>query len=101
MPPSAILEELPMLMLTENATRVIGAIVENPELPEGAGIRIASAPEGLSVSPAVAPEETDQVIQDETARVFIEPDAVVMLEDKVLDAQVDDSGGVQFLLAFQ
>jgi iron-sulfur cluster assembly protein len=90
-----------MLMLTENATRLIGAIVENPELPEGAGIRIASAPEGLSVAPAVAPEMSDQVIEDQSARVFLEPDAAILLEDKLLDAQVDDDGGVQFLLAFQ
>jgi len=90
-----------MLMLTENATRAIGAIVDKPELPEGAGIRIASAPEGLSVAPAIAPEAADHVVEDESARVFLEPDAAVLLEDKVLDAQVDDSGSVQFLLSFQ
>ena len=53
-----------MLMLTENATKVIGALVDNPEIPEGGGLRIAAAPEGLTVSPAVVPEATDQVIED-------------------------------------
>lgn len=90
-----------MLMLTENATRVIGALVDNPQLPEGAGLRIASAPEGLTVSPAEAPETSDQVVEDQSARVFLETGAAETLDDKVLDAQVDESGQVQFLVAPQ
>ncbi|HEX6237922.1 MAG TPA: hypothetical protein VFZ68_12055 [Acidimicrobiales bacterium] len=90
-----------MLMLTENATRVIGALFDSPEVPEGAGLRIASAPEGLTVSPAGAPESDDQVVEDRDARVFLETGAAETLDDKVLDAQVDDSGQVQFLLAPQ
>ena len=90
-----------MLMLTENATRVIGALVDDPELPAGAGLRIVSAPEGLSVSPASGPGDQDQVVQEQSARVFLEPDAAVVLDDKVLDAQVDDTGHVQFLLGSQ
>jgi Fe-S cluster assembly iron-binding protein IscA len=90
-----------MLMLTENATRVIGALVDDPELPDGAGLRIVSAPEGLSVSPASGPGDDDQVVEEQSARVFLEPDAAVVLDDKVLDAQVDDTGHVQFLLGSQ
>jgi iron-sulfur cluster assembly protein len=90
-----------MLMLTENATRVIGALVDNPELPDGAGLRIVSAPEGLSVSPVAGPDESDQIVEEASARVFLEPNAAVVLDDKVLDAQVDDAGQVQFLLGTQ
>jgi iron-sulfur cluster assembly protein len=90
-----------MLMLTENATKVIGALVDNPEMPDGSGLRIAAAPEGLTVSPAELPEATDQVIEDQSARVFVETEAAAALDDKVLDAQVDDSGQVQFLLGQQ
>ncbi|HEV7759141.1 MAG TPA: hypothetical protein VGO78_09135 [Acidimicrobiales bacterium] len=90
-----------MLMLTENATRVIGALVDDPELPEGAGLRIVSAPEGLSVSPVSGPDVDDHVVEEQSARVFLEPDAAIVLDDKVLDAQVDDSGHVQFLLGSQ
>jgi iron-sulfur cluster assembly protein len=90
-----------MLMLTENATRVIGALVESPQLPDGAGLRIATAAEGLTVAPAEAPEEADQVVEQQSARVFLEPDAAATLDDQILDAEVDDAGQVQFLLAPQ
>lgn len=90
-----------MLMLTENATKVIGALVDKPELPDGAGLRIASAPDGLTVSPVGAPETTDQIVENESARVFLETDAALALDDKVLDAKVDESGRIQFLLAPQ
>jgi hypothetical protein len=88
-------------MLTENATRVIGSIVDRPDLPDGAGLRITSAAEGLSVSPVAGPDENDQIVEEQSARVFLEPDAAVVLDDKVLDATVDDSGNVAFLLASQ
>jgi iron-sulfur cluster assembly protein len=90
-----------MLMLTDNATKVIGALVDNPEMPDGGGLRIAAAPEGLTVSPVEVPEATDQVIEEQSARVFVETEAAAALDDKVLDAQVDDSGRVQFMLGQQ
>jgi iron-sulfur cluster assembly protein len=90
-----------MLMLTENATRVIGALVENNEMPDGAGLRIATAPEGLTVAAASTPEANDQVVEEESARVFLEDDAAAALDDQVLDAQVDDAGRVQFVLTPQ
>jgi len=90
-----------MLMLTESATRVIGALTTNPELPDGAGLRIVSAPEGLSVSPVAGPGDDDQIVEEAEARVFLEPNAAIALDDKVLDAQVDDSGQVQFTLGQQ
>jgi iron-sulfur cluster assembly protein len=90
-----------MLMLTENATRVIGALSDNPDLPDGAGLRIVTAPEGLSVSPASGPDVADQVVEEANARVFLEPDAAIVLDDKVLDAHVDDDGQVQFMLGQQ
>ncbi|HEY8526198.1 MAG TPA: hypothetical protein VIL48_14605 [Acidimicrobiales bacterium] len=88
-------------MLTENATKVIGALVDNPGMPPGAGLRIATAEEGLSVSAADAPEETDQVLEEESARVFLEASAAATLADQILDAEVDEAGRVQFLLTPQ
>jgi iron-sulfur cluster assembly protein len=43
----------------------------------------------------------DQVIETSGARVFLEPGAAVALDDKSLDAQVDDQGTVAFTLADQ
>lgn len=96
-----------MLMLTENANRVIGALVEQrPDLSDGAGLRISSSSvdgaEGeLALSTEDTPQPGDQVIEGQDARVFLEEDAALMLDDKILDAQVDDAGQVQFLLAPQ
>jgi Fe-S cluster assembly iron-binding protein IscA len=93
-----------MLDLTENATSVIRSIVERPELPEDAGLRVTSGAGDsarLSVSAVASPEEGDQVLEKEGARVFLDPQAAVLLDDKVLDAQVSDSGSVEFLLDAQ
>lgn len=92
-----------MLDVTENATDVIRQITDRPEMPDGAGLRIAPSdqPDNLSVSPADTPEEGDQVVENEGARVFLEAEVAVMLDDKVLDARVNDAGGVEFVVATQ
>jgi iron-sulfur cluster assembly protein len=96
-----------MLMLTETATQVIGALVERrPELPESAGLRISASSEdtaesGLTVSTSENPQPGDQVVEEQEARVFLDTDAAEMLDDKVLDAEVDDTGQVRFLVAPQ
>jgi len=92
-----------MLAVTENATSVIQQLTDRPELPDGAGLRIASSAEApnLTVSPAGAPEAGDQVVEEGGARVFLESQAAAMLDDKVLDARVNDAGGVEFLVAAQ
>ncbi len=83
-----------MLAITENAADAIRGIVTGPEVPEGAGLRIAtsageSAPGALEVSVAEIPAETDQVVDESGARVFVEDRAVPLLDDKLLDAQID------------
>jgi len=92
-----------MLAVTENATSVVQQLTDRAELPDGAGLRIATADESpsLTVAPAGTPEEGDQVVESEGARVFLEAEAAEILDDKVLDARVNDSGGVEFLVAAQ
>ncbi len=93
-----------MLVLTESATTVIRSLVDRPELPDTAGVRIASTHDGpgpLAVAPAGAPDAGDQVVEEQGARVFLEPTAAAMLEDQVLDATVDAEGGIKFVLAAQ
>jgi hypothetical protein len=52
--------------------------------------------------PTEAPQPGDQVVEAEAgARVFLEENAAETLDDKILDAQVDDNGGVQFTIAVQ
>jgi len=92
-----------MLTLTNNASAVVKQIADQTG-GDGSGLRIsqetADAP-ALDVSPTDSPEPGDQVIESEGARVFLEEHAAQTLDDKVLDAQVDQTGGVQFSIAPQ
>lgn len=90
-----------MLTLTENATTAVKHLVQ--KLPtDTAGLRIAQATapnEGYAVTLADAPEQGDTVVEDGGARVFVDAVSTVQLGDRVLDAQIDDDGGVGFALA--
>ena len=90
-----------MLTLTDNATTEIRNIVNDPQVPEGCGLRIASDPAagGLTLTLASAPAEDDQVLDDDGARVFLEPQAAVLLDDKALDATASTDGQIQFTVA--
>lgn len=96
-----------MLLLTETAAEVVKSVTSTPQTPEGSGLRIASsaaAPENpgeLQLSAEPQPSENDEVIEAAGARVFLEPNAAMYLQDKVLDAKVDDQGNAQFSLAVQ
>jgi iron-sulfur cluster assembly protein len=96
-----------MLVLTEAAAEVVKSVTSTPQAPDGAGLRIASStpepesPGALQVTATAGPGENDQVIEAAGARVFLEPQAAVYLDDKVLDAQVDEQGNAHFSLAMQ
>jgi iron-sulfur cluster assembly protein len=95
------MEDLDMLQLTENATTIVRSISEQAQ---GAGLRLAAnaEPDG-ALSAALVPtaEAEDQVVEQEGARVFLDPAAAAELDDKVLDAGMDDSGNVQFGISQQ
>ncbi len=91
-----------MLTLTETAVSEIRNLVASPEVPDDGGVRIASNPEGaLTLALAAAPASGDAVVEEAGARVFLEPTAEQLLEDKQLDAGVDPQGNVQFSIAQQ
>lgn len=92
-----------MLTLTENAVAVIRDITDQEDVPEGAGLRIAADPaEGaLTLSLAESPIDGDEVVDDSGARLFLDAEAAVLLNDKALDAAVKPDGGVQFALGEQ
>lgn len=92
-----------MLTLTDNARAVVASLVQNENRGAESGLRIAQAETDddrlrFSVSLASAPEADDQIIETTEARVFVEPDAVAALSDKMLDAGIDEQGGVNFTL---
>jgi iron-sulfur cluster assembly protein len=83
-----------VLTLTDTAAEAIRGIVAAPELPDSAGLRIATAADAeqagaLEVSVAETPAETDQVVDESGARVFVEAEAIPLLDDKLLDAQIE------------
>jgi Fe-S cluster assembly iron-binding protein IscA len=92
-----------VLDLTQNATKMIKDLTTQPEIPQGAGLRIAPAPDGsgeLQLSLQGEPAPGDQVIDAEGARLFLEPATANLLADQILDAQVSD-GGTGFYLTAQ
>ncbi len=92
-----------MLTLTENASTVVKTIVEQSG-PAEAGLRIsqdAVDSPALHVMATEAPQPGDQVLEEDGARVFLEETAAETLDDMVLDARVDDNGGVEFSITAQ
>lgn len=95
-----------MFAITEDAATAIDSILASSGLPEGAGLRITrevsaegeEARPDLRLSPVVAAEEGDQVLED--VRIFLTPEAADFLDDKLLDADVDE-GDVRFSLDHQ
>ena len=94
-----------MLALTDSAVEAVKRLVETSDDAEGSsGLRMVVEPAGprtnLQLSIVPLPAEDDQVIEEQGVRVFLEPEAAALLDDKILDASVDQ-GEVAFTLAVQ
>ncbi|MGF2948591.1 Fe-S cluster assembly protein HesB [Microbacterium alcoholitolerans] len=91
-----------MLTLTENANTIAATIVAQQSTTPDAGLRIHSS--GTEAEPRFAvtvvptPEPGDAIAGDDAIHVFLEKSAAEALDDKVLDAAVDDQGAVSFTL---
>jgi iron-sulfur cluster assembly protein len=92
-----------MLTLTPVAAAEIRNIVDQPEVPDGGGLRIAhdSTAGSLTLSLAAVPAEDDRVLDESGARVFLDPEAAAILDDKTLDVTSDNGGQLQFAIAPQ
>ena len=94
-----------MLTLTETATTVVKSIVaQNADAAVEGGLRIGSSADGkadLTVTVVPAAQPGDSLVESEGARVYLESTAVPALEDKVLDAKVDDDGSIRFAIGTQ
>lgn len=92
-----------MLTLTENASTIVRDIADQAG-PETTGLRISSEDaqeQSFAVNAAGSPEPGDQVVEQDGATVYLDESAALQLDDKTLDAAVDQNGGVQFALAQQ
>jgi Fe-S cluster assembly iron-binding protein IscA len=91
-----------MLTLTENTSTIVKQLTAHPEASETAGLRISSTPDAqLAVSAAEQPEPGDQVVEQDGATVYLDSTAAEVLDDKVLDAGVDEAGNIEFGLLQQ
>jgi Fe-S cluster assembly iron-binding protein IscA len=87
-----------MLTLTPTATDAVRQIVaQGPVDDDTGGLRIAAGqptPEGvpLELSLVNGPEAEDQEIGAADAHVYLEPRVAEVLDDKVLDAQLQEDG---------
>jgi iron-sulfur cluster assembly protein len=91
-----------MLTVTPTAAEVVRELVAGSPVDDDGGLRIApgaATPAGTPLEVAVAdsPEATDQTVDEGGARVFVAADAAEFLDDKVLDAQVDE-GQLRFTI---
>lgn len=95
-----------MLTLTDSAVSAIRTLTSQPEQPGETGLRImAQGDEGASSSFQLAlvdgPAAGDQVVEEGGARVFVEAGAAEVLDDKALDAQVNEQGDLAFRISEQ
>lgn len=92
-----------MLTLTGQAVDAIRSLTTQEGLPADTGLRIAPQAGGagsLALSITEGPEMGDEVIEEEGVRVYVQPDAAAVLNDKSLDAEVSEEG-VSFRLGLQ
>jgi len=94
-----------LLTLTDSASTVVNSLVASRSDEPAAGLRIHTqvsmeGESGAKLAVTVTPEPGahDQVIESSGARVFVEENAAILLDDKILDADVDAQGGVSFAL---
>jgi iron-sulfur cluster assembly protein len=91
------------LALTDNAVEAVKNIVSSLD-NETSGLRMVAERAGtqanFELSVVQLPAEDDEVIEERGARVFLEPEAASLLDDKVLDASVEQNQ-VAFTIADQ
>jgi iron-sulfur cluster assembly protein len=94
-----------LLALTDSPVEAVKNIVSSSdEASETGGLRMVAEQKGmrtnLQVSVVPLPAEDDEVIEEQGARVFLEPEVASLLDDKVLDASVEQDQ-VAFTIADQ
>ena len=94
-----------LLALTDDAAEVVRQIVSaSDEVSDNGGLRMVAqqvgVDTGLEFSIAALAAEDDEVIEEQGARVFLDPQAASLLDDKILDANVEQNR-IAFTIADQ
>jgi Fe-S cluster assembly iron-binding protein IscA len=90
-----------MLTLSPAATEAVAAIVGRQSDSASAGLRIGGTTRDYTVAVVTSPEPQDVVVEEGAARVYLDETVAAALDDKMLEAQVDDAGALSFGLAPQ
>ena len=84
-----------MLTVTPAAAAAISSLLDSPEVPDGACVRLSQglAPSGeaeIGLAVVTDTEESDAVVHtDGDVEVFVDADAAPVLEDKELDVEME------------
>jgi iron-sulfur cluster assembly protein len=89
-----------LLILTDTAAEAARQLAAGSGLEPDPGLRISSGEPTatgtpLEISLAAGPEDSDQTVEEAGATVYVEEDVAEFLDDKKLDATVED-GRVRF-----
>ena len=92
-----------MLTLTDRAAETIRALTSQPGAPADTGLRMSlqGSADGTLALSLQARQPDDAMIEDASARVYVQQEAAGIVEDSELDAQVDDQGRVSFVIGSQ
>ena len=84
-----------MLTVTPAAAAAVTAILQDPELPPGAGLRLqlatgSAGEQAIGITIVSGPVEDDELASAAPDdNVFVAHDVVHVLDDQVLDAEID------------
>ena len=86
-----------LLTLTPTAAEAVRRLVNHAPTEAAEGLRIApgqatAAGTALELSIVDGPELDDQEVMEGGAHVYLEPEVAQFMEDKVLDAEVEETG---------
>jgi iron-sulfur cluster assembly protein len=94
-----------VLTLTPTAAEAVRQLVAAAPIDDDGGLRISAgettaAGTTLQIALVESPETADESVDEAGAHVFLEPEVAQFLDDKVLDASVDE-GRVSFAVREQ
>ena len=76
-----------MLTLSPSAVEAVDSLLHSPDVPDDAGLRIATAGASqLTIGIAPEPAPDDQVIEEGGAHVFVDSEAAPLLDNVELEA---------------
>jgi hypothetical protein len=85
-----------MLTLTPAAVAAVTTLLQDPDLPEGAGLRLqrgfdAAGEAAIGITIVGGPEPNDEIaLAPPEAELFLAPDVAGLVDDQVLDAEMQD-----------